>query len=48
MEQASVVTETIARIYFSFKRESNKQSDVKPKRTHKQLPAPQKKLEYRE
>ena len=48
MEQASVVTETIARIYFSFKRESNKQDSTKSKPTHKQLPAPQKKLEHRD
>lgn len=44
MEQANIITETIARIYFSFKRESDKQRNVKPKRTRKQLPAPQKKL----
>ncbi|MDS9471258.1 DUF948 domain-containing protein [Sporosarcina pasteurii] len=50
MEQASVVTETIARIYYGFKKENTKRqsSNGKSDNNHKKLPEPQKKLEYHE
>src|SRR5690625_699582 len=48
MEQASVVTETIARIYYGFKKENTKaqRSKATPEENYKKLPEPQKKLEY--
>ena len=47
MEQASVVTETFARMYYTFKREKENQRPRTAQKARKQLPAPQKRIEYR-
>lgn len=48
MEQTSVVTETIARIYYGFKKENRQgtTSTNQPKNDKKSLPKPKKQLEY--
>ncbi|MCZ2258292.1 DUF948 domain-containing protein [Sporosarcina sp. G11-34] len=46
MEQANLVTETIARMYYTFKREKENQKPRTVQTRKKQLPAPQKRIEF--
>lgn len=48
MEQASIVTETLSRIYYGFKNNRPKQQRAQQSSKQKNLPEPQKKLEFHE